>query len=131
MYCLPSTTAENIGSLIKVALLQFQMFVSKIQGQCYDGCSTMAGAEGGVATKIQQLEPRAVFTHCYGHVLSLSVSDTVKQSVIIRDCLDACYELVKLIKFLPTWNAKLNQIKEGIGSDASSIHTLCPTRWTV
>ena len=38
------------------------------------GASTMAGARNGVAAKIQQLEPKAVFTHCYGHALNLSAN---------------------------------------------------------
>ena len=76
--------------------------MTKIRGQCYDGCSTMAGARGGVAANIQQIEPRAAFTHCYGHTLNLSVSDTIKQSIIMKDCLDTCYELVELIKILPS-----------------------------
>ena len=91
MYCLQRTTAESITSAIKDALLRFQIPISKVRGQCYDGCSTVAGARGGVAAKIQQLEPRAVFTHSYGHALNLSVSDTVKQSVAMRDCLDTCH----------------------------------------
>ena len=131
MYCLQRTTAESITSAIKDALLRFQIPISKVRGQCYDGCSTMAGARGGVAAKIQQLEPRAVFTHCYGHALNLSVSDTVKQSVAMRDCLDTCYEIIKLIKFSPMRDARLKSMKEETGSDAPSIRTLCPTRWTV
>ena len=72
-----------------------------------------------------------MFTHCYGHALNLSVSDTVKQSVAMRDCLDTCYEIIKLIKFSPMRDARLKSIKEETGSDAPSIGTLCPTRWTV
>ena len=91
----------------------------------------MAGAKGGVAAKIREIEPRAVLTHCYGHAHSLSVSDTVKQSSVMRDCLDTCYELVKLIKFSLKRDAMLTQLKGEIDSDAPSIRTLCPTRWTV
>ena len=32
-----------------------------LHGQCYDGCSTMAGARGDVAAKVQQIEPMAMF----------------------------------------------------------------------
>ena len=91
----------------------------------------MAGARGGVAAKFQQIEPRTVFTHCYGHALNLGVSDAIKRSIIMKDCLDTCYELVKLIKFSPKRDAMLIRLKEEIGSDAPSIRTLCPTRWTV
>ena len=58
-------------------------------------------SEGGVAAKIEQVEPRAVSTHCYGHDLNLAVSDTVKQCLAMKDCLDTCFELVKLIEFSP------------------------------
>ena len=74
----------------------------------------MAGSKSGVAAKIQENEPRAVFTHCYGHALSLSVSDTVKRSSVMRDCLDTCYELVKLIKFSRKYDAMLTRLKEEI-----------------
>lgn len=131
MYSLQSTSAQSIVSAITDTLVRFQISMTKIRGQCYDGCSVMAGARGGVAAKIQQIEPRAVFTHCYGHTLNLDVSDIIKQSIIMKDCLDTCYELVKLIKFSPKCDAMLSCLKEEIGSDAPSIRTLCPTRWTV
>ena len=131
MYNLVRTDAKSIVSAILDALLRFQVPVAKIRGQCYDGCSTMAGTRGGVAAKMQEIESRAVFTHCYGHALNLSVSDTIKQSHIMKDCLDTCYEVVKLIKFSPKREAMLRQLKEEMGSEASSIRTLCPTRWTV
>ena len=35
---------------------------AKFRGQRYDGCSTVAGAKAGVAQKIEEIEPRAVFT---------------------------------------------------------------------
>ena len=99
MYNLVTTTASSIVSAITDILLRFQLPLTKLRGQCYDGCSTMAGARGGVAAKIQELEPRALFTHCYGHALNLSVSDTIKQLSIMKDCLDTSFELVKLVKF--------------------------------
>jgi len=39
----------------------------------------MAGARVGVTTKVQEIEPRAVFTHCYGHSLNVGVSDAIKK----------------------------------------------------
>eukprot|EP00731_Ephydatia_muelleri_P010741 Em0005g1327a len=94
----------------------------------YDGCSTMAGARAGVAVKIQELEPRAMFTHCYGHALNLAVNDTITKVPKMKDCLDTCYEIVKLIKFSPKQEAMLSQLKEEMGSDAPGVRTLCPTR---
>ena len=128
--CLSATNAQSIVSVMKDAFLRFQLG-SKLHGQCYDGCSTMMGAKAGVTAKIEEKEPRAVFTHCYGHSLNLSVSDTIKRLPAMKDCLDTSFELVKLIKFSPKREAMLRELKEEIGSDASSVRTLCPTMWTV
>ena len=130
LYCLSATDAQRIVSVIKDAFLQFQIPLAKLHGQCYDGCSTMTVAKAGVAAKIEEIEPRAVFTHCYGHSLNLSVSDTIKHLPAMKDCIDTSFELVKLIKFSPKRDAMLCELKEEIGSDASSVCTLCPTRWT-
>ena len=62
--------------------------------------------------------------------MHLSVNDTVKKCNIMRDYLDTCYEIIKLIKFSPKHNAMLNAIKEEVGDDAPWVHTFCPTRWT-
>ena len=49
----------------------------------------------------------------------------------MRDYLDTCYEIIKLIKFSPKHNAILNSITEEVGDDAPWVRTLCPTCWTV
>ena len=90
--------------------LRYQIPFQKLCGQCYDGCSTMAGGRPGVAVKIQEIQPKAVFTHCYGHALNLGVGDVIKHANIMRDCLDTCFELIKLIKFSTKREAILNLI---------------------
>ena len=44
----------------------------------------MTGVRKGAASQIISKEPRAIFTHCYGHALNLAVGDTVKQSRLIE-----------------------------------------------
>ena len=51
----------------------------------YDGAS---GIRNGVATKIMELEPRALYIHCYGHFLNLAADDVVKTSKLLQDALD-------------------------------------------
>ena len=53
--------------------------LAKARGQCYDGTSNMAEIKNGVATQIQKVESRAIFTHCYGHSLNLAAGDMVKK----------------------------------------------------
>ena len=121
LYNLSVIDAQSIVDAIKDAFLRFQIPFTKLRGQCYDGCSTMAGARAGVAVKIQELEPRAMFTHCYGHALNLAVNDTITKVPKMKDCLDTCYEIVKLIKFSPKQEAMLSQLKEEMGSDAPEL----------
>ncbi len=131
LYHLITTDAESIVAAIKDVLLRIQVPLSKLRGQCYDGCSTMTGTRAGVATRIQQDEPRAIFTHCYGHALNLSVSDTIKRCKVMKDCLDTCFEVIKLIKWSPKRDGMLARMKEEIGDTTPNVRTLCPTRWTV
>ena len=63
------------------------------RGQCYDGASNMKEGKNGVASQIISKEPRAIFTHCYGHALNLAVGDTVKQSKLMRDALNTTHEI--------------------------------------
>lgn len=63
---------------VKDTLLRLNLSFSKARGQCYDGASNMSGVRTGVAKRIIDEEPKAFYTHCYGHSLNLAVSDTMK-----------------------------------------------------
>lgn len=132
MHSMAAIDAESIVKAMLDVFVQLELPIHKLRGQCYDGCSTMTGKKSGVATRVSKLEPRALYTHCFGHALNLAVSDTVKRSPIMKDCLDCCYEIVKLVKFSPNREAMLKQLKEECGADDTpNLRTLCPTRWTV
>ena len=88
LYDMDCTTAENITRVIQDVPLRLSLQMSNCRGQCYDGAGSMAGCRTGVATTIQQQEPRALYTHCYGHALNLAVQDYVKNNSILRDALD-------------------------------------------
>lgn len=102
LYQVESTESGMLVAVIHDVLQRLNISVSKLRGQCYDGASAMSGSRGGVATKLQQEEPRAVYTHCYGHALNLACGDTIKKSKVMRDALDTAYEIVKLVKKVST-----------------------------
>ena len=109
--------------------------LSKLRGQCYDGASATSGAKSGVAKKIQEEEPRPVYTHCYGHSINLATCDAVKQSKPIKNALETTHEITKLIKHSPRREGIFREIESA--SDATGdnhspgVRVLCPTRWTV
>ena len=127
-YEVGSTQASSLVATIH-DLQRMNVSICKLRGQCYDGASSMSGSLGGVSTQLQKEEPRAVYTHCYGHALNIACSDTVKNCKIMRDALDTSYELIKLVKKSPRRDVvTLQKLKEQMPEDYS---VLCPTRWTV
>ena len=91
----------------------------------------MVGIRSGVATMIQNEEPRAILTHCYGHSLQLAICDTVKQIRLMQDALDITREISKLLKYSPKRHALFTKFKNELAPDTPGFRTLCPTRWTV
>ena len=132
LYCVPSIDAATLSMIIKDLFTRMNLCFGKLRGQCYDGASAMSGSKSGVAKRISEVEPRAVFTHCYGHALNLAAGDALKQCKVMRDALDTTREITKLIKYSPRREAIFRAFKDNSPADTSpGIRVLCPTRWTV
>lgn len=86
--------------------------MTKICGQYYDGASNMREIRNGVAKLIQDEEPRGIFTHCYGHSLSLALKDTIQGCKILKNSLEITHEITKLVKYSFRRESIFNQIKE-------------------
>ena len=91
----------------------------------------MTGSKSGVAAQMKTGEPRAIFTHCYGHSLQLAVGDTVKRIKKLKDTLDTTSEISNVLKYLPKRDAMFRKLKEQFAPATLGFQTLCPTRWTV
>ena len=111
LYQVESTEAEKIYGVIIDVLLRLNLATSKVLGQCYDGASAMSGAKSGVVARMHAAEPRAVFTHCYGHALNLACADTIRQCKLMRDALDTTHEVTKLIEKSPRRDAIFKRLK--------------------
>ena len=61
----------------------------------------MKGVRSGLVSRIQEVESRAVYTHCYGHFINIAVNDALKSSKLLKDALDMTREVTKLIKYSP------------------------------
>ena len=92
----------------------------------------MRGTKCGVAKRISDIEPRALYTHCYGHSCNLAASDVMRNIKIMQDALDTTHEITKLIKNSPRREGIFKRMKENLpGMCSTGIRVLCPTRWTV
>ena len=77
------TDLITLVALIKDVLLRMNLKLENCRCQCHDGASNMRGRISGVATQILNDEPRAIYTHCYGHALNLACQDTVRSVKVI------------------------------------------------
>ena len=77
-YQIEDIKSETLFNSINDELNRMDIPLTDCRGQCYDGASNMVGAKTGVATRVNEIEPCALLTHCYGHALQLAVGDTIK-----------------------------------------------------
>ena len=91
----------------------------------------MSGNRNGVKSQLLNEKKRALYVHCYGHVLSLCVSDTIKSIDALRSCMDTTHEISKLIQYSPKRANHFKNIQANMCDHASGFRILSPTRWTV
>lgn len=110
--------AKTIVNCIDDFIEKCELDPMKLVGQGYDGCSTMAGKDNGVAKKLQEKYPLALYFHCASHRLNLVVND-LNIAAQIRNTLGT----VKCI---------INFFRESIVRRAyvPNIPEFCDTRWS-
>ena len=131
LYATDRTDAGNLTQLIKDVLVRLSLPLERCRGQCYDGASNMSGRRSGVAARIQQEEPRALYVHCMGHSLNLAVQDTFRSVKVMADTFDTVLEMAKVFKYSAKKKAMLLKLKADLSPETMGIRPLCPTRWTV
>jgi hypothetical protein len=138
-YQIPNIKSDTIVSAIKDALTRFELPLTNLRGQTYDGASNMMGHKSGVAKKIREIQPKALETHCHGHTLSLSVKDMTNQSKLLSDVIGTVGEITVLVKYSPKREQLLGSIQSNLEcadnddsfEQPTSLSKLCVTRWTV
>lgn len=132
LYHVPSIDSDTLTKVAKDVLCHFNLPISKLHGQCYDGASAMRGVRSGVAKQIYDEEPRA---HCYVHSINLAVNDAMKLCKQLKMALEVTHEITKLIKYSPRREEIFKNLKTAydhtIQHITPGIRVLCPTRWTV
>ena len=131
LYMCDNIKSDTIVKTLEDVMLRFDLKLSNCRGQCYDGGSNMAGSKNGVKTQLLAKEPRALYMHCYGHALSLSVCDAIKMIPLLRSTMDTVHEISKLLQYSPKRSNLFTKLKEEISPDTVGFRVLCPTRWTI
>ncbi len=89
------------------------------------------GLVSGVAKRIEQEIPTAIFVHCLTHTNNLCLKTLASRSVSVHDSLDLVMGLCQLIRFSPKRSSLFETLQLQLSPGAPSIKPLCTTRWTV
>lgn len=115
---LEALDSKSIAKAIDDFVTEQELLPEKCVGLGFDGCSTMAGNEGGVQAILKKKYTRALFFHCSSHRLNLVVNDLnlipeIRNTVAtIKDIITYFRESVLRRKLIP------------------NIPRLCETRWS-
>ena len=103
---------------------------SNIRGQAYDGASVMRSGKEGVQAKIKEINPLALFTHCYAHCLNLSIAASCKLSEV-RNLIGLISEAYQFLNNSPKRQQLFEfTLKEYLPENSHSKPPgLCKTRW--
>ena len=93
LYEPPATTGATIANVVEDVLLRFDLPISKLRGQTYDGAANMAGHYNGCQALISEKQPLALFVHCGAHSANLVVQHTVACTPQLRDAIQWVQEL--------------------------------------
>jgi Domain of unknown function (DUF4371)/hAT family C-terminal dimerisation region len=72
-----ATTGEALTKLLLDVLDKVNLSVNDVVGQGYDGGANMRGSAKGVQARIKELNPRAMYTHCFAHCLNRALVNAV------------------------------------------------------
>ncbi|XP_053405138.1 zinc finger MYM-type protein 1-like [Mercenaria mercenaria] len=128
-----TTTGESLANSFIENRTALGVHIPKTRGQRYDGASNMSGKHRGVQARIQQLVPRAVYTHCKAHSLNLAIIHA-SGTMHARNMMTT----VQTISFAFNYSAKrLLRFQENLENDPTSraeidrrtkLKSLCETR---
>jgi len=126
-------TEESLFNVIKDAglLSRFSLPVENLRGQCYDGidgASSMSGQFKVVRARLQAIQPKALYVHCFAHSSNLCIQDAVRSVPLFRDIMQCLHNLSVVVRA----NAKRKQafvdIAQAVdGGNPSLPRPLCPT----
>ena len=126
-----TTDGETLCLKIQEILSQLGINLTMLRAQAYDGASNMRGRYSGVATRIKELEPRAIYIHCYCHLLNLSLQDSCTSDHLIRNTLGSVNALYDFLEASAKRHSKFEAVQKAINTakPPTTLKHLCETRW--
>ena len=124
------TTGSALADAILGSIRDIGLSAEQLRGQGYDGGSNMSGRFKGVQSRILQIQPLAIYTHCASHRLNLVLIKACSVAVI-RNMLGVVSEASD---FISGSGPRLKLLEEKVEevvpeSRRKRVKALCRTRW--
>ena len=78
IHCNTGLTGEHLSNTILKEIESLELSMDDCRGKGFDDAGAMTGSEKGVASRISQRYPNAIYIHCYSHILNLCVMKCIK-----------------------------------------------------
>ena len=124
-----STTGEALLELLKEILGAVGLCFSNMRAQCYDGASNMRGRYSGLSTRVKEIEPRAIYTHCCAHILNLVLSHACQSIQDIRNAFGIVASIYNFIEGSAKRHHVFQSIMKESGDKTVNLKRLCETCW--
>lgn len=115
-------TASSIFNHVNKIVEEFKI-ENKLVAQTYDGAAVMSGHLNGLQSKVLEKYPKAMFTHCYAHVLNLILQQSL-------ECNKELKIFFRGLKSLPVFFSHSPKRLKALSEFMSKkLPTLATTRW--
>ncbi|KAL6561484.1 hypothetical protein OROMI_017085 [Orobanche minor] len=103
------TSASTLKKAICDVLGQYNLHISDMRGQGYDGASNMRGSWNGLQALFLRDSPSAYYVHCFAHRLQLALVAAAESEVSIWLFFSKLNSIVNLIRSSPKRQAELQE----------------------
>ena len=126
-----STTAEALFQILLKGLSKIGLTTDNLVGQCYDGASNMRGIHAGVQAKVKEIQPRAIYCHCYAHCVNLVLVEATSSNQCCRNFFGVIQNLYTFIEASPHRHSTLVAFMKELSSKphVKTLKKLSDTRW--
>ena len=132
LHCKWGLSGAQLAKLILEHVNELTLSIDDCRGQGYDGAGAVAGHINGLRAHILQLNPKALYTHCYSHRLNLSICDSLS-IVEITEMLKHVKEVSNFINISQARSIPFQEYVKAYSTDTTTRKTkladVCRTRW--
>ena len=75
IHCKWGLAGKDLAAILLEALAAFSLDFNDCRGQGYDGAGAVSGHVRGLSTLLLNINPKALYTHCYSHRLNLVIGE--------------------------------------------------------